>query len=172
MRKIFFAAILASIAMTPAGVLAQTLRALPFDEGPSNQSFSNYRDNLLKAIESRDVDYIVSQASSDVHLSFGGMEGRDALRDLLTVDPQNLSEEYRHLAPQIREKYWADLESTLRLGGRFESEVGNVFLAPYILDCRSTGDFGSIRNVFRDRRWCSSAEPAQSIWQSYHTFKL
>ncbi len=72
MKKILFAAIIASIAMTPAGVLAQTLRASPFDEGPSNKSFSNYRDNLLKAIESRDVDYIVSQASSDVHLSFGG----------------------------------------------------------------------------------------------------
>ncbi len=72
MKKILVAAIIASIAMTPAGVLAQTLRASPFDEGASNKRFSNYRDNLLKAIESRDVDYIVSQASSDVHLSFGG----------------------------------------------------------------------------------------------------
>jgi hypothetical protein len=130
MLKTLSALALVFIFLAPTASWAQVLRARPFDEGPTNQRFSSFRENLLQAIRIRDVDFVVSQASSEIELSFGGAAGREAFRDFLTVDPQSLSEGYRHLAPKIREENWANLESTLRLGGRFE-EGGNVFVAPY-----------------------------------------
>lgn len=130
MMKILLSVALGSILMMPTSIFAQTLRALPVDEGASNHSFSSFRKNLLRAIERRDVDYVVSQASSEIELSFGGAFGHEDFRNFLTVDPNSLTEEYRHLAPQMRAENWANLESALRLGGRFQ-ESGDVFVAPY-----------------------------------------
>ncbi|MEY8098296.1 SH3 domain-containing protein [Falsihalocynthiibacter sp. S25ZX9] len=130
MMKALLAATLGLVLMMPSSISAQTLRALPVDEGASNQSFSSFRSDLLQAIERRDADYVVSQASSEIELSFGGASGHEDFRKLLTVGPNNLAEDYRHLAPQMRAEYWANLETTLRLGGRFQ-EGGDVFVAPY-----------------------------------------
>ncbi|MDU8926205.1 SH3 domain-containing protein [Alisedimentitalea sp. MJ-SS2] len=141
MKKTLFATVLALATSVSTIISAQSLRAPPVDEGPTSQSFSAFRDQLLKAIERRDVEYVVRQASKDIHLSFGGTAGRDALREKLTVNPDNLSDEYRHLASKMRAENWAELEKTLRLGGRFQ-ENGTVFVAPYTwsVDLPETAD--------------------------------
>jgi len=102
----------------------------PFDEGPRDKTFDAYRAALLQAVVTRDIDAVLRATSPNIDLSFGGDAGRQQLRDNLTVGPETLSEEYRHLAPEMREEYWAELEAVLRLGGKFQDE-GTGFAAPY-----------------------------------------
>lgn len=109
---------------------AQPFRAALVDEAPSDPAFFNYREALLKAVEQRDVNYVVQQVANDIQLGFGGINGPEAMRAFLTVDPIFLATDLQKLAPEIRERNWNALQSTLELGGRFE-DGNTVFVAPY-----------------------------------------
>ncbi len=106
-----------------------TRKALPVDQAYKDPSFLRFRTRLLDAIARRDVEFVVSQASLDIHLSFGGHSGRDDFRKFLTLSEKDMAEEYKHQATKQREDYWDALETVLRLGGRFASK--NEFHAPY-----------------------------------------
>lgn len=108
---------------------AQTVEAPPVDEADAVPGFAAYRARLLEAVVARDIDAILSMAGADIHLSFGGESGRAALRAFLEVPPEDFAPENRHEAPALRERNWADLETVLRMGGRFD-EAGR-FIAPY-----------------------------------------
>ena len=74
------------------------------DEAPSDPAFFNYREALLKAVEQRDVNYVVQQVANDIQLGFGGINGPEAMRAFLTVDPIFLATDLQKLAPEIRER--------------------------------------------------------------------
>jgi len=105
-------------------------KALPVDEASKDPSLVDFRARLLDAIVRRDVDYVVAQASSDIHLSFGGHAGREDFRNFLTLTEDDLADEYKHTAKAQREAYWDDLEEVLRMGGRFTAP--DKFAAPYV----------------------------------------
>ncbi len=109
---------------------AQQFQALPVDEAAQDPEFKAYRDRLLAAVVARDIDAILQMADTDVHLSFGGISGRDQLRAFLEVDPDQLSEDYKYEAPAMRARNWYELEAVLRMGGVFEDD-GESFAAPY-----------------------------------------
>ena len=102
----------------------------PVDEASQDRGFLEFRNRLLDAIERRDTDAVVAMATKTIQLDFGGGEGREAFRSRLTLSRSDLSEEYAHLADEMREEYWNDLKETLSLGGRFVD--AKTFHAPYV----------------------------------------
>ena len=111
------------------GLRAFDGKALPADEATEDPSLSQFRDRLLDAIVRRDVDYVVSQAATDIRLSFGGHAGKKDFRKFLTISEKDLADEFKLDAAEQREKYWDSLEQVLRMGGRFTDP--NIFEAPY-----------------------------------------
>ena len=117
-RTLFWALTLAAVLWAaPAG--AAELKLLPVDEAAGNPSFLAYRGSLLDAVRRRDADYVVARAAPDIKLSFGGQYGRIMFRQALTGE-----EEWEG------ERYWAELQRVLELGGVFLSD--GAFCAPYI----------------------------------------
>lgn len=88
------------------------------DEASTNPDFLAFRDSVLKIIERRDADAIMTIASPNIHFSFGDVEnGPVAFRAGLNLDDP-------------RSSFWPDLQNALQLGGRFDS--AGVFTAPYV----------------------------------------
>ncbi|MEQ9258350.1 MAG: hypothetical protein RIG84_04560 [Roseovarius sp.] len=129
MRLICLACLTVLALAAPFAAGAQELKAMPVDEAGENTEFAAYRDVLLAAVVKRDVEAVLSMASEDVRLSFGGDGGQAALRAFLEVDPESFEPARRHEAPAMRERNWADLETVLRMGGRFDG--AERFIAPY-----------------------------------------
>lgn len=119
----------ATLSLTGPVVLAAERKALPVDEASQVQGFEAYRNDLLAAIARRDVEAVVSAASKDVELSFGGDAGPDALRSFLTLSEDDLADDYKDQAAGMREGYWDALEEVLRLGGKADGP--DAFDAPY-----------------------------------------
>jgi hypothetical protein len=131
--------LLFAVFVLAAGTLAAQERKAPFvDEGGKDSSFTAYRDTLIAAIAGRDVDTVVASAAPDIHLDFGGGEGRDEFRNRLTATAEDFSEDYAHLADEYREQYWDALEEVLRLGGVFRESTS--FVAPYTWAVRLSDD--------------------------------
>ncbi|MEM7188309.1 MAG: SH3 domain-containing protein [Pseudomonadota bacterium] len=130
MKQLVIAVLAAAVLWTAPVAQAQTVRAMPVDEGTSNAGFKAYRDAFLSAVVRRDIDAILAMTDADVHLSFGGHSGHADFREMMTVSPERIAEEYQHEIPRMREDYWRALEDVLRMGGRFE-DGGTSFAAPY-----------------------------------------
>lgn len=116
--------------------LAQKL--VPVDEATMDPSLIVFRDNLRRAVERRDTDFVVSQASSHIHISFGGDYGRDVFRERLTGtgDWQG-------------EPYWQELQQALSLALGESSWQAGLFCAPYIScaimpDCAICDSFSNV----------------------------
>lgn len=113
----------AMLCMAPA--LAETPKLLPVDEATLDQSLIVFRDSLRRAVERRDIDFVVAQASPRIQLSFDSDYGIETFREWLTGD-QVLD----------GETYWLELERVLSLAlGEASSNPGRA-CAPYI-SCRS-----------------------------------
>lgn len=86
------------------------------DESYKDPALQDLRNDLLGALARRDVEAVVAIASPDIMLSFGGVSGRESLRQRLEDDDG---------------QYWSDLERALRLGGRFIDGM-DEFWAPFV----------------------------------------
>lgn len=124
----------------------QPVTAPPVDEAAQAPDFAAYRDRLLEAVVGRDIESILSMASENIRLSFGGASGRAALRDFLEVPSEDFAPERRHEAPAMRERNWADLETVLRMGGRFDGE--RRFVAPYTFTYAPPDDIDPFEALF------------------------
>lgn len=100
----------AVLALAAVSAAAETLE--PFDEAPQDPELVAVRDTLVEAVEARDPGALLPHVAPDVKLSFGGEEGRAALRDALRTDPS----------------LWDELHWILTHGGGFSD---GMFLAPY-----------------------------------------
>ncbi|WP_037315868.1 SH3 domain-containing protein [Ruegeria halocynthiae] len=114
-----YAAIFALLC-TPA--LADRQSFPPVDQADRDPSLVAFRDSLQASVAARNIDAVIAAACPDIYLSHGGDGGPDELRANLTVDPDNLSEEYRDQADELQKAYWADLENTLSQPGYFDDE--------------------------------------------------
>lgn len=124
----FITALLTTLMLIPSLGLAQNMVALPVDEAAKDPSFLAYRTAFLKAVEAQDTEAVLQFTDPDIHLSFGGLSGRDAMRIFLNLSADDVSDDYKSQAAQMRQDYWDALEAVLRLGGRFD---GGAFIAPY-----------------------------------------
>ena len=111
------------------GLQAFDGKARPADEATNDPSLLQFRDRLLNAIVQRDIDYVVSQAGTDIQLSFGGHAGRTDFRAFLSISEKGFADQCGLDAAEQRERYWDSLEQVLRMGGRFTDQ--DIFEAPY-----------------------------------------
>ena len=90
---------------------------LPFvDEATSDPTLVAYRNELLAAVRSRDLEALMKLVDPKIRTSFGGGGGAEDFRRMFD-DP----------------KMWADLEQILTLGGTFlDAGDGKAFWAPYV----------------------------------------
>ena len=89
---------------------------MPVDEAISKPDFFTYRARLQMAVAAHDVDAVVAMADRDIKMGFGGDDGADVLKRVLTGAD----------APD----YWRSLGRILALGGAFRS--ASSFEAPYV----------------------------------------
>lgn len=126
MKALFTALVLL---LTPQFAIAQNPTFPPVDEALKDPTLVAFRNALLAAVETRDTEAVVALSSPNIHLSFGGDTGHDSLRNFLNVPIENLSEDYKSQAPEMRDNIWNGLKDTLKLGGRFED---GIFIAPHM----------------------------------------
>ena len=116
----FAAVLLAVVICTPA--LAQRQSFPPKDEAGQDPSLVDFRAELLNRIAARDSDFVVASACPNIYLSHGSAGGPEEFRLNLTVPPETLSEEFRHEADELRDTYWADLQTTISQPGYFDDQ--------------------------------------------------
>lgn len=96
---------------------AQIGKLYPVDEAASNPSFFTFRARLLKAVNERDVAYLMSIVSANIRNTFGDNNGAAEFRKMWRLDRPN-------------SEIWKELTAVLSLGGKFEGK--QTFMAPYV----------------------------------------
>lgn len=92
---------------------------LPVDESSQNAGFEKFREELLAAVRSKDVDFLKRHIDEKIRYTFGENSGIDGF-----IKEWNLDKDPEHSA------LWAELEEVISLGGTFDSR--NAFVAPYV----------------------------------------
>lgn len=90
----------------------------PVDEGAQQSSFLNFRNQLLKTIERKDVKGLLAVVNKDIKSSFGVENGIEGFKQLWKLNQPATS------------KVWAELSTVLKMGGSFSNK--NTFVAPYV----------------------------------------
>ena len=88
----------------PGAAAGQRRQLPPVDQCAADASFAAFRTSLLDAIERRDSAFLLSIVADEITFNFGGGEGREAFRELWTLDRPETS------------GLWAELGAVLRLG--------------------------------------------------------
>ena len=115
-------------------------------EAEDDPSFAECRVKLLLAIHARDTEAVIGLSDPEIHLSFGGQAGHDDFREILNVPEENLSEDFKPQAQAMRDEIWESLESTIKLGGRFDADGG--FTAPYYWNVDLPDSFDAYSTYF------------------------
>ncbi len=96
----------------------------PFDDGDTQPGFAAFRREVAAIVARRDVEALMRLVHPDIKVSFGGDDGREAFRAVVT---------------SADDDFWAEFGSILAMGGRFGGD--DSFTAPYVFsDWPSTFD--------------------------------
>ncbi len=94
-------------------------KLLPVDEGQLSPDFERFRAELLRAIYRKDVDFIEQLLAEDIKIGLGDDSGKAAFAKKWTPrDPDT--------------RFWQSLQKILLLGGTFDRQNKNGFMAPYL----------------------------------------
>jgi hypothetical protein len=95
---------------------SQVAKLYPVDEADRDPSFFTFRARLFKAVQRRDVEYVVSILSPSITTSLGGGGG--------------VGEFQRYWNPERPDsEFWETMTTVLALGGSFHN--ADMFMAPY-----------------------------------------
>lgn len=149
MRTLFIALCIAGgiLAVRSSAQEAQPARQREcfVDEAKKDPELVRFRDQLLRAVRSRDVRRLLPFVAPDVSVDIG-VSGMDAfLKNYEFNDRRSL--------------YWKDLEDLLLLGGKFEGR-GDVFCAPYT-GCPFPPHFGHDYVVVLGEKVPAYAKPSE-----------
>lgn len=98
---------------------AQEKFAMPVDEAEKDPSFVIFRDKLLKAIQKRDIKFVLSIVDKNIKNGFGGEDGIANFKKNWKVYNRN-------------SELWKELEIVLTHGGTFDKQNKRSFFAPYL----------------------------------------
>ena len=106
-------------------LVSQTLKnnenkVFPVDEATRNVDFLKFRQELLTALEQKNLEFLLKHIDENIKVSFGGRHGKEDFIKYWELEQQ----------PQ-QSQIWKTLEDTLKLGGKFEENNLNSFIAPY-----------------------------------------
>jgi hypothetical protein len=96
---------------------APAMKLPPTDECARDVSFREFRAQLIRAAERKDVQYLLAVTADDIKFSFGDNQGKAAF-----------AKNWRLEAP-ASSHFWSELLSVLRLGCAF---TGDNASAPYL----------------------------------------
>lgn len=92
-----------------------------FDDAPKDAALFTFRNNLLKAVQARDVKAVLDVLDPTVLSGFDGEEGIDAFKSRWKLNDK----------PEASE-LWKELGEALRLGGKInKGQNETYFIAPY-----------------------------------------
>jgi hypothetical protein len=141
------------------------LRLQPIDEAPQDQSFLQFRNELISAISEKNSAFLLSVTSPTIKIGFG--------------DNPNTVEEFARVwhLDSPDSPLWNDLGTTLGLGGTFTTKLGQKqFCAPYVSSAWPPGadSFSYVAVTARNVRLRAQAEPSAQILGnlSYNVIKL
>lgn len=106
----------------PLNPIYEAGKIYPVDEAPKDTSFFIFREQLISAIERRDVFHLMDVIHPDIKVDFGGAGG---VADFVSVWELGSPEKAKS------SRVWTILKKVLENGGTFENG-GKVFVAPYI----------------------------------------
>jgi hypothetical protein len=96
-------------------------RIFPIDEGEKREDFLQFRKELMKAVKKRDLAFLKAHLDEGIrYQDFDGM-GPEAFIRYWGLDTQ-----------EEESPVWEELEKVLVLGGVFETEEKEEFIAPYL----------------------------------------
>lgn len=87
----------------------------PYDEGDTQPAFAAFRREVRAIVARRDVEALMRLVHPDIKVGFGGDDGLEAFRDVVT---------------SADDDFWAEFGSILSMGGRFGTS--GSFTAPYV----------------------------------------
>ena len=139
-------------------VSAQERRLEPVDEAATDQSWVNFRNRLLKAVESRDLKFVLGILDKNVRGSIDGKPGVAVFRKAWDVDAADTT-------------LWQELRSALFLGSAYvKREKGpRELCAPYLLgkwpDDFDPNDYGVViaKDVFVKFSPSADAQTTQTL---------
>ena len=94
-------------------------KIIPIDQGEVNADFFNFRQELRKALERKDLNFLMSHLDENVKLSFGGHNGK---KDFIKL--WNLAQN-----PE-KSEVWQTLLDVIELGGENLMIVRETLLLP------------------------------------------
>lgn len=100
----------------------------PVDEASKNPDFLEFRQELEQAIANKDLAFLIKHTDEDVQL-VGTFKGIDTLIKFWNLDKQ----------PQ-QSRLWKTLADTIKLGGKFQDNNFNFFIAPYTFFAPAVGN--------------------------------
>ena len=106
------------MACAAAGMVAAQDKLYPVDEATKDPSLKVFRDKLLKAVNKRDKEFLLSVLDLKIINSFAGSGGVEEFNQIWKID-------------QADSKLWFELELILHGGGAFLDKPER-FCAPYI----------------------------------------
>lgn len=93
----------------------------PVDQGKYRENFKNFRDNLFKIIENKDVEALKPIIDDDISFTFGIQKGKKDFFEYWELKQDENSEK--------SDEFWAELKKVITYGGTFSGE--KEFQAPY-----------------------------------------
>ena len=93
----------------------------PVDEARQDTIFTEFRDRLIQAVETRDADYVLSVIHKDIIVYYDGPSGIESFKNKCNLQKPD-------------SKYWREMGIILNTGGSFEvwHDGYEVFWAPYV----------------------------------------
>jgi hypothetical protein len=126
MRPVVIVSLLFGLSLSAAQAAERTKtftprKVLPVDEASKDPSFQAFRDELIKAIERKDGNFLLSVVDPHIAISFGGDDGIEFFRRNWKPEDPNSA-------------IWSQLGEILRMGGTFGMNGGakDQFWAPYL----------------------------------------
>jgi len=97
------------------------LKLYPVDQANLSPEFFEFRAALIKALERRDLNYVLDHVDDTIRYSFGPNEGVKGFLEYWDLGA----------APE-QSQFWDELLQVLRLGGKFIDPDQDMFMAPYV----------------------------------------
>jgi hypothetical protein len=106
---------------------------LPVDQAAERPDFFSFRAHLQAAVARHDAEAVMAVVHPNIRNSFGDDDGSEAFRRGWRVNDANSG-------------LWAELGAVLALGGTFQGEGRQTFVAPYTFS-RWPGQYDSFEHI-------------------------
>lgn len=121
-KKVYAQRMSTRVSAFPVRQILEAGKLNPVDEAPRDTSFFLFREDLLDAIQAKDIFFITQMLDPNIKASFGDPEGIPTFVRIWGLESPEKTKD---------SQLWEVLEKVLKGGGTFRDN-GQVFVAPYV----------------------------------------